>query len=436
MPRPARDPQTGRVNRLRWKAALVSLACAGCGAGDPFSSSGQSLEARSPIRHLVVIVQENHSFDSYFGTWCTAPAYSQPSCTEGRGCCEMAPATDPGTGAAPVALTDSENADYSPDHSAACELEEMNGGLMDRYGTAACGSRRNFALAGDEVAQYRDWASRSALADRYFQPLAGASSSNDMYFSTARYQFTDNAWEPAAIGAGCSYNQSTIQYSDVTVSDLLAAHGQRLIWYAEGYKPMVDSAVCPLPPDDCTSWEYFPCIYDPGDVPSAYFASSADRSQRMRDSSALAADLAQGTLPEVSFVKPLGYHSEHPAYGTTITGGVDFVARTVSEIERSPYGADTLILVTWDESGGYFDHVRPPPASKADGKPYGPRVPLLALGPFARKGHVSHVTMEHSSIVKFIEWNWIGRTGLLRARDAEVNNLGSLLDPALAVPER
>jgi phospholipase C len=415
----------------------ISLAfLAACGGALPPDSGEQALTTKSAIRHLVVIVQENHSFDTYFGRWCTAPAGSQPTCTKGSGCCEAAPDTDPGTGAAPVALTDSENAAYSPDHSRACEDEEMNGGRMDGYGTARCGSRRNFALAGDEVAQYRAWAKQYALADRYFQPLSGASSSNDMYLSTARYMFTDNAWEPAAIGAGCSYNQSTIQYMDVTVSDLLAVRGQQLVWYAEGYRSMVESSVCPLVPDDCTSWDYFPCIYDPSDIPSAYFASSADRTTRMRDYTQLGQDLANGTLPAVSFVKGLAYHNEHPAYGTTITAGVEFVARTVREIQQSKYGADTLILITWDESGGYFDHVAPPAPSSVDGQPYGPRVPLIAIGPQARKGHVSHAVLEHSSIVKFIEWNWLGVTGLLKGRDAVVNNLGSLLDPALGVPEQ
>src|SRR5205807_9615878 len=130
----------------------------------------------------------------------------------------------------------------------------------------------------------------------------------------------------------------------------------------------------------------------------------------------------------------LSFHSEHPGYDTTISSGVDFVSQTVAEIEQSKYAGNTLVLVTWDESGGYFDHVAPPPPSKADGMPYGPRVPLIAIGPLARKGTVSHVTMEHSSIVKFIEWNWLGQTGLLKARDGEVNNLGSLLDSVLNVP--
>ena len=90
----------------------------------------------------------------------------------------------------------------------------------------------------------------------------------------------------------------------------------------------------------------------------------------------------------------------------------------------------SLVLVVYDESGGYFDHVSPPADSTVDGKPYGPRTPTFALGRFARRNTVSHVPMEHASVVRFIEWNWLGgRTGQLQTRDAVVNNIGSLLDP-------
>ena len=409
---------------------IACAALAACGAAPTGSTTTDALTARSAIRHLVVIVQENHSFDSYFGTWCAAPAYSNPSCTAGASCCEAAPAQDPGSGAPARALTDAENADFSPDHSQACEKTEIDAGRMDGFVAASCGNRRNFALAGGEVALYRQWARKYALADRYFQPIVGMSSSNDMYFATARALFIDNAWEPQAMGAGCAINRDTIQYSEVTIHDLLAARGFSSAWYAEGYQAMADAWLCPDAPSDCGTLDYFPCIYDPSDIPAAYFASTVDNPAHMRDYAQLGRDLQAGTLPAVSFVKPLTYHNEHPGYGTTISDGVGFVARTVNAIETSKYGADTLVLLTWDESGGYFDHVAPPPPSRADGQPYGARVPLLALGPFARKGTVSHVAMEHSSIVKFIEWNWLGKTGQLQARDAEVNNLGSLLDPA------
>ena len=89
----------------------------------------------------------------------------------------------------------------------------------------------------------------------------------------------------------------------------------------------------------------------------------------------------------------------------------------------------TLVLFPYDEAAGFYDHVTPPATSTVDNEPYGTRVPFLAIGPFAKPNYVSHVTMEHSSVVKFIEWNWLGgTTGQLMGRDATVNNLGDLLD--------
>ena len=94
--------------------------------------------------------------------------------------------------------------------------------------------------------------------------------------------------------------------------------------------------------------------------------------------------------------------------------------------------------MTWDEGGGFFDHIAPP-GNGADGQPYGTRIPLIVTGPFASVGTVSHAMMEHSSIVELIEWNWLGmQTGQLGGRDGHVGNLGSLLDATatgVAVPE-
>src|SRR5438270_14059255 len=113
------------------RVAGCLLLVAACGPGPSEDSAAQAVTARR-IEHLVVIVQENHSFDSYFGTWCKAPAGSNPSCTSGAGCCEAAPAQDP-KGAKPVTLTDGENGNFSPDHSQACEQQELDSGAMDGY---------------------------------------------------------------------------------------------------------------------------------------------------------------------------------------------------------------------------------------------------------------------------------------------------------------
>lgn len=391
----------------------------------------------SAIEHLVVVVQENHSFDSYFGRYCKAATGSNPSCTSGPLCCEAGPDHEPGTGASPVLLDDKQNGDYDPDHSEGCELEEIDGGKMDRFATGApCSDPRNFAYATRQSASiYWDLADRYALADRYFQPLAGASSSNDMYLARAQYVFSNNDVEPQSVGSACGqYPNSNRQvFTDPTIGDLLTAAHVSWAFYAEGYEASQLAAsrgACSLPDPACGAGvQDYPCIYDPSDNPFQYYRSSLDNPLTMKDFGALAQDLKMGRLPSVSFVKPLGYKTEHP--GSPISPGMTFVDGVAKAVAASTYAGNTLLLVTFDESGGFFDHIAPPPASAADGKAYGPRIPLIAIGPFARVGAISHERMEHSSIVRFIEWNWLGQiTGQLHGRDAIVSGLGSLLDPA------
>ena len=129
--------------------------------------------------------------------------------------------------------------------------------------------------------------------------------------------------------------------------------------------------------------------------------------------------------------------------------GIELAERLVGTIAASPYAASTLVVVAHVTGGGYYDHVRPPspPALEVDASSgvaadayalaYGPRVPLLALGRFARRNHVSHVPLELSSVTVFAEWNWLRGArlkgtrepgDLRRYRDTVANNLGSLLD--------
>jgi len=395
------------------------------------------------IKHVVVVIQENHTFDDHFGAYCTAPAGSNPSCTDGPACCEAMPQTDPG-GHAPVVLTDATMSAYDPPHDSGCESAEMDGGKMDAYATASgCGSPQNVAKADPAVIKpYWDLASKGALADRYFQPIVGQSSANDMYFARASYVFADNSAAPAgAVGMTCDVESAPKQFSGSTIGDLLTAAGVPWAFYADGYAAMqAAGGQCPPKPSDCAfALPFYPCAFDPSDVPFEYYASTRDAPATMKDLSAFDAALDGGGLPAVSFVKAIGYKSEHPGHGTTLSAGVTFVTDLVQHVEQSRYSGSTLVLVTYDEGGGYFDHVTPPPPSPVDGKPYGTRVPLLVVGPFARANTVSHVVMEHSSIVRFIEWNFLGgATGQLKERDAVVANLGSLLDPAAtgtAVPQ-
>jgi phospholipase C len=408
----------------------------------PADASIDAPMAHSNIKHLVIIVLEDQTFETHFGSYCTATPGANPTCTTGPSCCEAAPTQDP-SGASAVSISDAEHASYRPTSTATCEVAELDSGAMDKFVTgASCSNAQNFGLIASSTAKpFQDLAASGALADRYFQPIAGGRSGNEMFFARAGYVFTDNLEPTGAIASACQPVGSFLAaQTDPTIADLLASAGWSTAVYAEGYQAAVAAAAastCPSADASCpSSASGYPCTFDPGGVALEYYTSTRDH--LVRDYSTLATDLAGNAFPAVAWVKPFGFRSEHPGGGITLSAASTFVVNTLSTISGSSYASTTLVLVTWDQGGGYFDHVAPPAANSVDGQPYGTRVPLIALGPFAKTNAISHVTMEHSSLVKFIEWNWLGgQTGQLGTRDTTVNNIGSLLDASatgIAVP--
>jgi phospholipase C len=443
--------------------------CGACGhacTGAQHCASGVC--TTSKIEHVVLIVEENHTFDSYFGHYCKAAAGSNPSCTSGPSCCEGAPATEP-HGASPIVLDDSSNFATDRDHQQACELQEIDDGKMDGYVTGStgsdqclgtgpsCSTTNNFAIAEQgTVGPYWTLASTNALADRWFQPLAGGSSSNDMYFATAHYQFTDNQAMPDTIGclldctvdSVCLSAQRTTYQGRTTIGDVLVNAGRTFTVYADGYADAVAAGKgnCPNIAADCNYSEfthpvaYQACRFDASDIPFEYYAQFAD-STHIQDFSQFAKDITANKLPDFSYLKALTTRNEHPNV-SNITDGISFVQGVLGTLAGSTYASSTLVLLTWDEGGGFFDHIAPPASIDTDDAskpvPYGTRVPMIAIGTFAKKGAVSHVTMEHSSVVRFLEYNFVGPVGQLGHNDAKVANIGSLLDPAstgVHVPE-
>ena len=458
--------------------------CGACAVNQYCTARGEC--HASNIEHVVLIVQENHTFESYFGAYCQAGAGSNPTCTQGPSCCEGAPIvngvyTDPSGSQAGALDDDSSNGDSNfatdRDHLQACELQQIDQGRMDRYVTGSngpamtclglgpdCSAQANWVLASgatpqSAIAYYWALASGSALADRYFQPIVGASASNDIYFADARFRFADNGALPTVsagmssgslcAGGPCLAAPQAIYPAD-TIADLLLGAGFTFGIYADGFAeaaavagscPSSASATeCPYSDAVLHPAAHYGCLYDPSDIPFLFFQGFTDTAAGPtpyeKDLSALEQDLANGALPNFAFVKARLYHNEHPNM-STLADGVAFVSSTIDLIEQSAYKDHTLILLTWDEGGGFFDHVPPPAApptavdadSSGNPVPYGTRVPFLAIGPFAKAGVVSHVPLEHSSIVKFLEFNFLGTEGGLGARDGWVNDLGSLLDP-------
>ncbi|CAF1226997.1 unnamed protein product [Rotaria sordida] len=378
----------------------------------------------STVQHIIVIIPENHSFDSIYGRYCQAPTGSKPTCNIGPTCCEAAPSTV--SGSSPKTLTNQQNLAYDPNHSSSCMICEINNGLMDRYVTGcSCSSPSNFAIADNTTASgYHAWASSGALADNFFHSAPGASSQNNMYFATGKFLFWDNSVVPQNSnlnGARCYDKGNFKSYYSTTIADLLNYCGISWTFYAEGYDKKPTSKQC------------YPSYYDATDNPFTYFPSLINSSQlvsqNFRDYTKLYSDISGGQLPAVSYVKGLGINSEHPGF-STIAASQNIIQATINAISASnTYKENTVIFVVPDESGGYYDHVSPPPISTIDNKPYGARISVVAIGHQIKQNYVSHVQMEPSSVIKFIEWNWFnGPQGQLGTRDTVVNNIGDMFD--------
>ena len=178
---------------------------------------------------------------------------SNPTCTTGPACCETAPAREP-SGAAPNSLTDTTNDAFEPNPSKTCEVAEIHNGAMGRVvtgGGTGCSDARNFAIAPDDVvATCRTLADNGALADRYFQSIAGQTLANDMFFAVAKSVFLDNSERPASIGQACNVATGAPKTytGPSTIADLVLGAGRTFAFYAEGYDAMKTATICSPPP--------------------------------------------------------------------------------------------------------------------------------------------------------------------------------------------
>jgi phospholipase C len=196
------------------------------------------------------------------------------------------------------------------------------------------------------------------------------------------------------------------------VGDRLDAAGVSWAYYAGGWEAATEGRADP-------DFQYH-------HQPLAYFKDCAPGTRcraRLQDEGAFFAALRAGKLPAVSFVKPLGPLNEHPGYADLATGERE-VARLVEAVRRSSAWPSTVIVITYDEFGGRYDHVAPP---RGDEWGPGSRVPMIVVSPFARRHHVDHTPYETVSILAFIE----RRFGLppLSDRDGKADPLSGVLDP-------
>lgn len=318
--------------------------------------------SNTPVEHVIVVMKENHAFDNYFGTFPGA---------EGIPPKVLLPDGSGGT-VAPHWINSTSTNDL-PHHRAAM-LEAWDNGSNDRFAVVAAqwGPGRAFEAMGyyDErqIPFYWGLARNFTLADHYFQPMFGPTIPNRL-FSFA--------------GTNAGLETNVVEFSKfdgLTIFDQLQAKGVSWRYYHEP-----SSLHAPLP-------LYFRTL-----------ASNPEAVRRMIPLSRLLPDVRVGDFAQVTFVDPSDSStiSEHPAQNVSL--GESWTKTLVSAIMSSGRWSTTAIFLTWDESGGYYDHLSPP---QVDEWGYGFRVPLLVISPFARRGWIDRDVMDHTSILKFIADNW------------------------------
>jgi acid phosphatase len=193
-----------------------------------------------------------------------------------------------------------------------------------------------------------------------------------------------------------------------TIGDTLSAKGVSWTWYAGGWNlaladgrqaPQVKRKVIYTREDGSP---YFVPHHQPFNYFARFAPETADRGKFLRDGEDFVHDIDAGALPQVSFYKPVGRLTEHPSFTDVVSGDLH-IAEILERLRRGPQWQDMLVIVTYDENGGFWDHVSPP-TGPGWGDRFGPgsRIPALIVSPFARRGYVDHTSYDTTSIIKLI----------------------------------
>jgi phospholipase C len=347
--------------------------------------------AQFPIKHIVVFMEENHTFDNYFGTFPGANgiqgAVAQPSGTPGQ-----AP-VEPFVITTPVILHDMSHA-WDTAHAA------YDGGKMDGFVTAEGWTETMGHFAPGLLGGYWNLASQYVLLDNFFSSVMGPSLPNHLYLIAAQSGGLtgDSSYGNIGFTSPTVYD-NTFHFRSIV--DELDAADVSWRYYAGGSAGL-------------NNWNPLPAFES--------FQSDPARMSNLAETTQFLHDLNSHSLPRVSWVMPeTDSSSEHPPYDITV-GESDVVSK-VEAVMASEYWPTTAIFVTWDDYGGWYDHVAPP---QVDAYGYGFRVPCLVISPYARRGLVDHTQADFTSILRFIET--IHSLPPLTARDAAAADLLEAFD--------
>jgi phospholipase C len=407
------------VTALRLKLALLAatLALAATPTTPVRSQGGDPIHR---IRHIIIIMQENRSFDSYFGTF---PGANGIPMSNG------VPAVcipDPRGGPCVRPFHVSDDIDRGGPHGASAATADIDGGKMDGFLESAEHARRQCRDPeapncegstgvmgyhdGRELANYWRYARDYVLQDRLFQPNASWSLPQHLFMVSGWSAACSRLGEPmSCVNAlqspdypvdfdrrnGRAHLPGRPDYAWTDLTYLLHAHHVSWAYYVmAGTEPDCanDQEACAPVPQKAKT----PGIWNV--LPSFDTVKNDGELGNVQDLRNFYKAAANGTLPNVVWICPAAPFSEHPP--ALVSRGQAYVTGLVNAIMRSPDWNSTAIFLSWDDWGGFFDHVAPP---RVDENGYGIRVPGIVISPYARRGFIDHQTLSHDAYLKFIE---------------------------------
>jgi phospholipase C len=339
-----------------------------------------------PIKHLVFIIKENHTFDNLFGRFPGAAGATYA--IEGTRRVKM--------GVTPDRLT------FDINHLRPAVLQATDGGRMDQFYTLSGAFQFGHDYADSsydqaEIPNYWSYASHFALADHFFTTIMAASFANHL---------AAIAGQDGGV-TGIPYGQTNTSYGcdavgPVTVTVTAPNGTQTYPRACFDFTTLGDEATAAGVP-----WAYYSAPYGSyGYIWNAYDAIRHIRYgknniwQKQADlpEKRFAADVAGGRLPAITWLTPDVPTSDHPP--DSMCRGENWTVYQINAIMRSKFWDSTAIVLTWDDFGGFYDHVAPPVINNIA---FGPRVPVIVISPYARTGFIDHTTYDFSSIIRFAE---------------------------------
>ncbi len=378
-------------------AALFGASQFGMVAAAP---GGDTHQAKTPIQHLMVLLQENHTFDNYFGTYPGADGLPLNTTMP-------IDLKNPAAGTIqPWHIGNSTITDLS--HTANTFKGQYDKGKMDGFVSYLNGINQNGQLSmgyydGTDIPYYWNLADNYVLFDRFFSSASDGSFANHMYWVAGV--------SPVALRG---QKLADILANVPTIFDRLQAAGVSWKFYVENYDPEITYRNQIAAGNKASQVIWVPLLnFD-------RFIDDPNLSSHIVDLNQYYVDLQHGTLPAVSFMVPSGA-SEHPPQKPVT--GERTVKNLIQELMRSSSWDSSAFMLLYDDWGGWYDHVTPP---QVDNFGYGLRVPALLVSPYARKGYIDNTQLDFTSILKFVEENW--NITPLASRDTAASNFLEAFD--------